>query len=320
MYQSTFKIIAACLAALALAAYSWAARAQDIERSFQVAEGDRVVVDVERADLEITAWDRAEVGFSVENAERHEFDFSQEAGVVTINGEYDGPNSLFGWISSRPSATVTMNVPYRQHLDLRTSGGDIDLDRLQGEFNARTSGGDIDAGEIDGPAEAHTSGGDITIGSITGSAEIGTSGGDIEIGAASGAIGMRTSGGDIDLRRAGGAVSAETSGGDIEIGDSRGSVDARTAGGDIEVNFAGAAEAGGELRTMGGDVKVYLSEDARLEIDANAMGGEVSLEFASTDTSGSADRDSLDLTLNGGGPELVLHSMGGSVEILRPDQ
>ncbi len=319
MYQSTFKTVVACLVTVALAGYSWAAHGQDIERSFTVAEGDRVVVDVERADLNITAWDRSEVGISISNTERYEFDFSQENGVVTIDGEYDRPNFLFGGFSNRRSATVTMNVPYRQNLDLRTSGGDIDLDRLQGEFNARTSGGDIDVDEIDGPADAHTSGGDITIGSITGSADIGTSGGDIEIGSVSGEIEVRTSGGDISLEQAGGAVSAGTSGGDIEIGNAAAALNARTAGGDIEVSFSGAAAAGGELRTMGGDVTVYLSEDVQVEIDANAMGGGVSSEFEGADTRSSSGRNSLDLTLNGGGPELVLRTMGGSVRILRPE-
>ena len=319
MYQSTCKTVAACFVTAALAAYSWTARAQDIERGFTVAEGDRVVVDVERADLNITAWDRAEVGVSVGNSTgRYEFDFGQEDGVVTIKGEYDRPGFLFGGFSNRRSAVVTMNVPYRQHLDLRTSGGDIDLDRLQGEFNARTSGGDVDADAIDGPADVRTSGGDIMIDSITGAANIATSGGDIEIGAVSGEIEIRTSGGDISLERAGGAVSAGTSGGDMEIGNVIGPLNARTSGGDIEAVFSGAeATGGGELRTMGGDLTVYLPEDAQIEIDANAMGGGVSSEFEGAETRGSAGRNSLDLTLNGGGPELVLRTTGGSVKILR---
>ncbi len=56
MYQSTSKTILACIVTVALGAYSWTAHGQDIERSFTVAEGDRVVVDVERANLNITAW------------------------------------------------------------------------------------------------------------------------------------------------------------------------------------------------------------------------------------------------------------------------
>ena len=320
MYQSIFKTIAACLVAVALAVYSWAAHGQDVARSFAVAEGDRVVVDVERADLNIVAWDRAEVDFSVRRAERHEFDFRQEDGVVAINGKYDGPSGWFGWISSRPAAIVTMNVPYRQNLDLETSGGDIALDRLQGEFRARTSGGDIDAGDIDGLANARTSGGDITIASIGSSADIGTSGGDIEIGSVAGEIDMGTSGGDIRVEQAGGAVAARTSGGDIEIGSLPGEVKARTSGGDIEVVFAGTAAAGSELRTTGGDVTVYLPEDAQVEIDADAMGGGVSSEFEGSDIRRSAGRSSLDLTRNGGGPELVLRTTGGSVDILRLDE
>ncbi len=319
MYQSTFKTVVACVVTAALAAYSWAAHGQEIERSFTVAEGDRVVVDVERADLTISAWERDEVGISISSGERYDFDFDQENGVVTIKGEYDRPNFLFGGFSSRRSATVTMNVPYRQHLDLRTSGGDIELDRIEGEFMARTSGGDIAAGEIDGSANARTSGGDIVIGSISGSAEIATSGGDIELGSVMGEVESRTSGGDISLGQAGGNVTAGTSGGDIAIGSAAGSTNARTSGGDIALTISGAVAAGGELRTSGGDLTVHLPEDAQIEIDANAMGGGVTSEFDGGDARGSAGRSSLELSLNGGGGELVLRTTGGSVRVLRAE-
>lgn len=281
MYQSTFKTVVACLVTVALAGYSWAANGQDIERSFTVAEGDRVVVDVERADLNITAWDRSEVGISVSNTERYEFDFSQENGVVTINGEYDRPGFVFGGFSNRRSATVTMNVPYRQNLDLRTSGGDIDLDRLQGEFHARTSGGNIEAGAIDGSSN------------------------------------LRTSGGTIRLENSSGPVVAETSGGSINIESAGGAVFARTSGGSVEVGFAGQPDGDSELRTSGGSVTAYLNDDVQANIDASTSGGRVTSDIPGVAPENSAGRSNLEQALNGGGPELVMRTSGGSVRILR---
>lgn len=95
MNQSTVSIFTACATILALAAYAGGAFGQDVERSFTVAEGDRVVVDVERAEITVTAWDRPEVSFSAVRADRLELEFSQEDGVVTIRGRDE---NRLGWL------------------------------------------------------------------------------------------------------------------------------------------------------------------------------------------------------------------------------
>jgi len=317
MYQSTFKTVVACLVTVALAGYSWAAQGQDIERSFTVAEGDRVVVDVERADLNITAWDRSEVGISISNTERYEFDFSQESGVVTVKGEYDRPNFLFGGFSNRRSATVIMNVPYRQNLDLRTSGGDIDLDRLQGEFNARTSGGDIEAGVIDGSSNMRTSGGTIRLENSSGPAIAETSGGSIRLNQVGGEVSAKTSGGRIRIGETAAAVEARTSGGSINIESAGGAVFARTSGGSVEVGFAGQPDGDSELRTSGGSVTAYLNDDVQANINASTSGGRVTSDIPGVAPENSTGRSNLEQALNGGGPELVMRTSGGSVRILR---
>ena len=163
MILSVFKTTVVSFVMLAAATLAGTAYAADVERSFSVEPGDRVVVDVERAEIEVTSWDRSEVEFSAEEADQHEFEFSQEDGVVTIRGEYEDQNSLFGWFTRDPRAEIEIKVPYRQNLNLRTRGGDIELDRLQGEFTARTSGGGIEAGDVDGPVDAKTSGGTIKL-------------------------------------------------------------------------------------------------------------------------------------------------------------
>ncbi len=313
---SVIKTFAACFTMIALAAYAGGAFGQDMERSFSVDEGDRVVVDVERAELNIVAWDRSEVSISVQHAERYEFDFSQEDGVVTIHGEYDRPNFLFGF-SNRRSAIVTMNVPYRQNLDLQTSGGDIGIDRLQGEFAARTSGGDIEAGAVDGPVDARTSGGSIRLESSNGDVDAVTSGGAIRLNQVAGEVFAKTSGGRIRIGDAGASVEARTSGGSIDIESAAGAVQARTSGGSVEVGFAGQPDGYSELRTSGGSVTAYLHDDVRANLSASTSGGRVTSDFPEISPENSGGRGKLEQALNGGGPELELRTSGGSVRIMR---
>ncbi len=317
MNQALVRNCTAGFAALALAASAETALGQDIERSFSVNAGDTVRVDVERARISVETWDRNEVAFSAVEADRLEFEFEQEDGVVTIRGREPDGRLSWGWLGlvGNTNAEIMLNVPYLQDLNLRTSGGDVELDRLQGEFRARTSGGDIEAGEVDGTVDVETSGGTIRLEQASGSVAAKTSGGRIRLGNMAGTVDARTSGGSIRIAETGAGVEARTSGGSIEIDHAGGAVNARTSGGSVTVGFARQPEAGSELRTSGGGVTAYLPGDFRADISAQTSGGRIHSDFpeASADERGRE----LEHALNGGGPELILKTSGGSIRIHR---
>ena len=316
MNPSTFKTVAAFVVTLALTVYVWPAHSQDeVARSFAVMEGDRVVVEVERARIVATAWDRPEVAFSATGADRLEFSFNQDNGELRIEGRGDGPGGLFRWLGGESRAEIALSVPYRQHLNLRTSGGGIAIDRLQGEFSARTSGGDIQAGAIDGPVDATTSGGGIRVDTAGGAVAARTSGGSIRLGEIAGAVDAATSGGSIRIIETSAATEARTSGGSIEIENAGGAVRARTSGGSVEVGFAGQPEADSELRTAGGNVTVHLPDGFRAELSGSASGGSVQSDLPGATSGRENGRGSIEQSLNGGGPELVLKTSGGSIRI-----
>lgn len=317
MNLSFYRPTTSSLALLAAFAFAGTAHAKDIQRSFSVQPGESVVVDVERAEINVTSWDQPEVEFSAKDAENHVFEFSQKDGVVAIRGSYENWGGWFNWFSSSSQAEINMKVPYRQDLNLVTRGGDIELDRLQGEFSARTSGGDIDAEEVDGPVDAKTSGGNIEVEKASGSVDAATSGGSIQLDAVGGEVSAKTSGGRIHIGEAGGAVVATTSGGSIEVESAEEAVQARTSGGSVEVGFVAQPDGDSELRTSGGNVTVYLPDGFKADVSASAFGGGVSSDFSEVSQENSAGRESLQLTLNGGGPEMVLKTSGGSVRIRR---
>ncbi len=318
---------------------------QDMERSFTVAEGEWVVLDVERAHISVSTWDRTEVAFSAEKAEHLTFELSQAHGAITIQGsdEFSGTNgdiSVSGinaggvviingrvvtpdkhsghWVET-PSAQIVLNVPYRQNLNLRASRGNIRIDRLEGQFNARTSGGNIEANDVDGSVEARTSGGGIRVQHASGSVAATTSGGSIQLGNVSGEIKSRTSGGGIRIGEAGGTLEARTSGGSITVGSASGAVHASTSGGSVEVRMADQPQMGSELRASGGNVTVYLRDDLQLDLSANTSGGGITSDFPDLAPEDSPGRAILEKPLNGGGPDLVMRSAGGSIRIRRLD-
>ena len=317
MNLSSYRPAATSLALLAVAAFAGTSHAEDIQRSFSVEPGESVVVDVERAAINITSWDRPEVEFSAGDADHLVFEFSQRDGLVTIRSSYETRDGWFDWFFNSPRAEINMKVPYQQDLDLVTSGGDIELDRLQGEFTARTSGGDIEAEDVDGVVDAKTSGGTIKLDKASGSVHAATSGGSIRLDSVGGKVSAKTSGGTIRIGEAGAVVIATTSGGSIEVESAKGAVQARTSGGSVEVGFVGQPDGDSELRTSGGNVTVHLPDGFKADLAASTFGGGVSSDFSEATPENSAGGGKLNLALNGGGPEMVLKTSGGSVWIRR---
>lgn len=167
------------------------------------------------------------------------------------------------------SAHFEVNVPLKFNLEVKTQGGNVAVEKLDGELRAETAGGDVRTGDVLGPvwvstsggsirlgnigqnAVAHSAGGSVQVGNVNGSATLETSGGSIMTGVVNGSVTAHTAGGDIVMQAASGPVIVETAGGQIHLGECGNSVQAQTAGGNIQVAGArGLVKAG----TSGGNI------------------------------------------------------------------
>jgi hypothetical protein len=191
-----------------------------------------------------------------------------------------------------------VTVPSSASVDLKTSGGDIIVD------------------DLDGSVEAHTSGGDIKLGTIGGEIEAATSGGNVVIAQARAKANLSTSGGNISAKRLLGPSDLRTSGGDIKIDDIENSLEAETSGGDVKAAFTGELKGDCKLSTSGGQVKAIVSKTAGFHLKASTSGGEVDAEgLTITIDHGGSGKSELSGEVNGGGPELKLHSSGGDIVV-----
>jgi hypothetical protein len=139
-----------------------------------------------------------------------------------------------------------------------------------------------------------------------------TGGGSIELSDLRGQVEAYTSGGSIRLGQIEGDVNAKTSGGSIKVEEVAGNINAHTSGGSIKATITKQPTKDCKLTTSGGSVTAYLSPSIAVDLVASARGGSVGSEF---DVNGSLKKKSLKGTINGGGPELVLKTSGGSVRI-----
>ncbi|MFQ5663117.1 MAG: DUF4097 domain-containing protein [Terriglobia bacterium] len=187
-----------------------------------------------------------------------------------------------------------IKVPRRFNLDLQTGGGDLIVERLEGELRAVTAGGDIRTGDVTGPVraetaggsivlgnigqrvEARTAGGAIRVGNVNGDATLETSGGKIHTGRIAGAVRAKTAGGDILLAGAGADIIAQTAGGQIRIGESGGGVRAQTAGGSINLD---AVRGPIRVETAGGSIHLYRVQSA---VQAATAAGKILAQIAAS--------------------------------------
>ncbi len=139
-----------------------------------------------------------------------------------------------------------------------------------------------------------------------------TSGGSIEIEDLKGKVNAHTSGGSISVEDVEGDVNIKTSGGSLELENIIGEINAKTSGGSIKLKLPKNPAKDAKVKTSGGSITAYLAKDVAVNLTAKTSGGRVSSEFA---VNGTTSKRKMEGTINGGGPELVLKTSGGSVRI-----
>jgi DUF4097 and DUF4098 domain-containing protein YvlB len=216
--------------------------------------------------------------------------------------------------NGRAQIETRLAVPKRLDLALKTSGGSIQVEDLEGAVSAKTSGGSIRLGRIDGRVNAKTAGGGIHLDGSKGTATLKTAGGSIHIGQVDGDVEAGTSGGSIHVGCVTGRTAAHTSGGSIHLDRLENTVEAVTSGGSVTARIERQPADACRLETSGGSIHAYLAEGIALHIDARTSGGRVTADLP---IAGRIDDHGIQGALNGGGPALILRTSGGSVRIHR---
>jgi hypothetical protein len=268
-----------CCLVFLLAAGSRAYSQSRIEKDLKLAPGGRLVVDASASDVLVTG--RPESGAHIVVISNRDdlqdllaFSFDEEPGAVRIEVR---KRSAMPWPKSL-EVRMEVQVPTKTNLEIRTGGGDVKVNHLEGDTTLETSGGDVGVRNLAGNLTA------------------------------------RTSGGDIELRDLTGDVNVKTSGGDITLQNAHGRIEARTSGGDVTAELARGNAKGGEIETSGGDIELRLDPTVSLDLDASTSSGEVTSTLP-LKTTGEISPSMLHATLGSGGATLRVHTNGGSVRI-----
>lgn len=250
------------------------------EKSFEVNPGEKLFLAAGGGgDVDVKCWDKNEVSVKIygnSKAERKiEFTVEKKEKEVYVKGEKKG-SSFFSSFSNI-QVKYTVMVPKEYMLEIKTSGGDVDVE------------------------------------SVTGIKKISTSGGDIEMKNTKGELKASTSGGDIKIDNTEGTVDVSTSGGDIKINTSNAKLSASTSGGDVSVKYFGENK-GIDLSTSGGDITLVLDKNIKADLELKTSGGEISVQLPLSSTEKITTSKFLAKS-NGGGNLIKASTSGGDITV-----
>ena len=331
MKANLFNSSKAWTAVAALVVWVAATASADVEdkitKSYEVAPGGQLVVELDRGSIEIKTADADSVeieitrkaGGTQSKAEKilkdHVVTTTQTGGKVEVRAEYKGKKSS-SWFGRSPELRVSclITVPRKFDVDLKTAGGSIKVSELTGQVLAHTSGGSMRFEKIEGPVSGHTSGGSITVAGAKGGVDVKSSGGGLNLSDIEGDVNAHTSGGSIHAEKLAGKSVVKTSGGSIQVADIKGAIEAGTSGGSITVNLRGQPSGDCTFKTSGGSVTIVLGKEVAVDVDAHTSAGRVTTDFpVASVIQGEQKKNELRGKINGGGPLITAHTSGGSV-------
>jgi hypothetical protein len=317
------------LALFTLAATARAGLEDQITRTYEVAPGGQLVVEVDRGSLEVRTADRGSVEIEVIRKARggdaraaqvlkdHVVTTAQAGNRVEVRAEYNGPSS-FGWFSRSPDLQVNyiLTIPRKFEVNLKTAGGNIKVAELTGKTQVHTSGGNLTLEKIQGPLSGHTSGGNVSAVGCRGPVDLHTSGGNLNLSEIEGDVTAKTTGGSIHADKLTGKCIVKTSGGNIGVAGIKGSIAADTSGGRVNAEFIGPPSGDCIFKTSGGGITIALGERFAVDVDLHTSGGRVSTDFpVATAVQGEQNKNQLRGKVNGGGPLIAAHTSGGNVRL-----
>ena len=193
-------------------------------------------------------------------------------------------------LSRRPQVQVTVRVPSRLTVEVRSGGGELDVTGV-GAVHAPKAAGRVRVSNITGAVTGELGPGEVEIDQV-GSVAITTRRSDVRVRSVAGAFELEARGGDVRVRGVTGPATLDAQGIDAELED---------IGGPVKISGTG-----GQVRVRG----------ARGPIEADTRRTELflmpSLPVAIT---ASTEADSIDLTLPPGGVNLDAAATSGDIRV-----
>jgi DUF4097 and DUF4098 domain-containing protein YvlB len=276
-------MLAAVLVGLALAAAP--ARADRIEKHFQVQNKPVVIVRNSSGQIQVKAWNKNEVQVVFTNPSgKSTLDTDQAGNRVEVRtraiSENPSPDAL--------KATYEITVPVESELNVRTDSGNVTVDSVHGDMTFDTVGGNLQLSDVDGY------------------------------------LVIKTIDGSLVCTRCAGKLEANSISGNMQLlQPTLDSVRVQTSSGNILFDGSFLSRGIYIMKNFSGTIEVHFSPDDSFDLNAASLKGTVVNQASiKPDTHGSHRApskwgQSLFGTVNEGRAKVELSSFSGTIKILK---
>lgn len=140
--------------------------------------------------------------------------------------------------------------------------------------------------------------------------------GGITLQGGKGDLRLTTINGNVSATGAAGTVTLESTNGGIQAHRTRGTLEASTVNGRVEAELSDLGSGKTSLESTNGGITLRLPASTRANLSASTTNGRVNCDL---DVDGTKKRTRVEGTLNGGGAEIEIDTVNGSVEIAELD-
>lgn len=265
------------------------------------ARGELEVSNV-RGRISVTAWDRAEVGWSGSLGADAKLVVEKSASRVSLRVESENGSSWLGWNRGpREDSVLVIRVPASAALDLSAVSANIDVTAM------RASAG----------IEAESVSGDVTLKAVrTDKLDLSSVSGDVSFEGEAQRADVETVSGDVHLSGASGEISVESVSGNAEVRvASIREFEGSSVSGDID--FDGDVAAGGRLdvESMSGDIGIMLPAGVSARVSAESFSGRLDNEFGLAVEDEEGPGSSMRGKLGDGSATIEIESFSGDVRL-----
>lgn len=220
----------------------------------------------------------------------------QEGDRVELKARANWPMMIMGF--STREAVVEVRMPREADLQLDTRGASVDLAALNGDITVNSGNGRISARQLTGRIELATHDGDITAESLQGELK------------------LTSFDGAIHAAKLMGRCAASTHDGEVQVAGRFEFLDVRSFNGSLAAQIDPGSQISStwSLSTHDGPVQLAVPRDFKASLDASTHDGRIDLQLPVA-VNGTVSRSHIHGTLNGGGPDVVIHSFNGRIAL-----
>ena len=247
-----------------------------MEHTFDTPHPIELYVELDKGRVDVTATDTDTTTVTVSGEHADEVVVEQRDGQVAVVV----PRTTGFLSGGSRRCTVSVTLPSRSALALRTGSADTKAHGEYGATWASTGSGDLSIELVTGPLEVQAGSGDLKLVELRGEGRVKSGSGDVRVGRVGAALAVSTGSGDVTIDAVAGSLAVKTGSGDVRVGESVDDVSFSTGSGDLQVGVARRGRF--TVKGASGDVRLGIPTGTPVWTDITTITGRIHSDLGGT--------------------------------------